>query len=141
MKWKGAGAVLPGTGIALLPKLTCPMCWPAYAGLLTTIGLGFLISARYLFGVTTVFLFVSVAALAYRGRQRRGYRPAVTGAVAAATVLIAKFYFDSTAATYAGLGLLIAASLWNSWPRRPARPCPECAPTGSELTQLSAKGR
>jgi hypothetical protein len=34
--------VLPAVGVAMLPNLTCPACWPAYAGLLSTIGLGFL---------------------------------------------------------------------------------------------------
>ncbi len=52
MTWKRFAAVLPGVGASLLPKLTCPLCWPAYAGLLTTLGLGFLMSERYLFGVT-----------------------------------------------------------------------------------------
>jgi mercuric ion transport protein len=32
---------LPGVGVSLLPKLTCPACWPAYAGLLSSVGLGF----------------------------------------------------------------------------------------------------
>jgi mercuric ion transport protein len=140
MTWRRAAAVLPGVGIALLPKLTCPMCWPAYAGLLTAIGLGFLISARYLFGVTSLFFLISIGALAYRAPERRGYSPAVLGVIAAAAVLVGKFYFDSTAATYAGLTLLIAASLWNSWPRPPAKRCPECAPRGSEFIELSAKG-
>lgn len=58
MTWKRAAAVLPGVGVTLLPKLTCPLCWPAYAGLLTTLGLGFLMSERYLFGVIAFFLLV-----------------------------------------------------------------------------------
>jgi hypothetical protein len=65
-----------------------------------------------------------------RHRRRRG-----------SCMLISKFHFDSTAATYAGLGLLIAASLWNSWPQRSVKPCPQCAPTGRELIELSAKRR
>lgn len=141
MKLSRAAGVLPGVGVALLPKLTCPLCWPAYAGLLTTFGLGFLISTRYLFGLTAIFLFLSVGMLAFRARERRGYGPAIAGLIAAAAVLVSKFHFDSTAAMYAGLGLLIAASLWNSWPLRSANHCPECAPVGSELIQLSAKGK
>ncbi len=120
MTWKSFGAVLPGVGASLLPKLTCPMCWPAYAGLLTSLGLGFLMSERYLFGVTTVFLIMSVGALAFRHRERRGIAPAVLGFIGAAVVLIGKFKFESMTAMYAGLSVLIAASLWNSWPRRSA---------------------
>ena len=40
---------------------------------------------------------------------------------------------------YSGLALLIASSIWNGWPPRPANSCPECAPRGNELVQLSAK--
>src|SRR5207249_9463683 len=103
MTAKRALAVLAGVGVSLLSKLTCPMCWPAYAALLTTFGLGFLISARYLFLVTAVFLLFSVAALAFRAKARRGYAPAVSGLVAAGTVLFGKFSLASRSAMYAGL--------------------------------------
>lgn len=132
MTWKTFGAVLPGVGASLLPKLTCPLCWPAYAGLLTSLGLGCLMSERYLFGVTSVFLIISVGALAFRYRERRGIAPAVLGLIGAAMVLAGKFRFESMRAMYAGLSVLIAASLWNSWPRRSA---------GDELVQLSVKRR
>ena len=35
--WKRSLSVLPGVGISLLPKLSCPLCWPAYAGLLSSV--------------------------------------------------------------------------------------------------------
>ena len=132
MTWKRVAAVLPGVGVSLLPKLTCPLCWPAYAGLLTTLGLGFLMSERYLFGVTTIFLIVSVSALAFRYRERRGIIPALLGIAGAAAVLVGKFRFESMPAMYAGLSVLIAASIWNSWPRRS---------TGEVLVQLRVKRR
>ena len=40
-RWGRIGAATPAIASALLPKLTCPACWPAYAGLLSTLGLGF----------------------------------------------------------------------------------------------------
>ena len=89
-------------------------------------------SERYLFGITTIFLIVSVTALAFRYRDRRGITPALLGLAGAAAVLAGKFRFDSMPAMYAGLGVLIAASFWNSWPRKS---------TGDELVQLSIKGR
>lgn len=104
----------------------------AYAGILTALGLGFLLSERYLFGLTAVFLVISVGALAFRYRERRGPAPAILGLVGAALVLFGKFKFESTSAMYAGLCVLIASSLWNSWPRREA---------GNELVQLTVKGR
>ncbi len=127
--------------VALLPKLSCPMCWPAYAGLLTALGLGFLMSGRYLFAVTAVFLVISVGALAFRNRERRGIAPALVGLTGAVVVLFGKFQFEWINAMYAGLAILISASLWNSWPQRSTEPCRQCAPNGDDLIQLSAKGR
>ena len=141
MTWKRAAAILPGVGVSLLPKLTCPICWPAYAGVLTTLGLGFLMSERYLFGLTVAFLLISVGALAFRSQERRSIAPSIVGLTGIAMVLMGKFRFESMNVMYAGLVILIAASLWNSWPQRLAEPCPQCAPSGDELIQLSAKGK
>ena len=128
--WRRHLGVLPGIGIGLLPKLTCPLCWPAYASLMSTLGVGFLISAEYLLATTAVFLFLAVGSLLFRAKGRRGYGPPILGAGAAAAVLIGKFQFESATAAYGGLTLLVAASLWNSWPRRVADNCPQCAPAG-----------
>jgi mercuric ion transport protein len=139
MTAKRALTVLPSVGISLLPKLTCPMCGPAYAGFLTALGLGFLIPEQNLLILTAAFLVLSVAALAFRARRRRGYGPALMGIAAAAAVFIGKFYLQSTAAMFAGLCLLIAASIWNNWPRRSANAlCPKCAPSDADLVQLGA---
>lgn len=52
MTWRRAATVAPGIGVSLLPKLICPLCWPAYAGLLSALGLSFLINARNLVSIT-----------------------------------------------------------------------------------------
>lgn len=126
--WRGTLAVAPGIGLALLPKVACPACWPAYAGFLSALGLGFLMDTAWLLPLTATFLVVAVGALAFRARRRRGYGPFLIGMVASAVVLIGKFAFDSDPAMYSGVALLVAASLWNTWPvRRPAASCPACA--------------
>jgi hypothetical protein len=94
------------------------MCWPAYAGLVSALGLGFLISTKYLLPLTVAFLAITAAALGFRASRRHGYGPLWLGLVAAAVILTGKFYFDAVQAAYAGVGLLIAASVWNSWPHR-----------------------
>jgi hypothetical protein len=114
--WKGSLAVMPGVGVSLLPKLMCPMCWPAYAGLVSALGLGFLISTKYLLPLTVAFLATTAAALGFRASQRHGYGPLWLGLLAATVILMGKFYFDVPQAAYIGVGLLIAASVWNSWP-------------------------
>ena len=89
--------------------------------------LGFLINARNLLMVTALFLIVAVAALAFRARQRRGYGPAIAGLTAGVGILAGKFYLESPATMYAAVGLLVGASIWNSWPARPSSSCPRCA--------------
>jgi len=120
----------PGVGLSLLPKLACPACWPAYAGLLSSLGVGFLSSTRYLLPMTVAFLFGAVGMLAFRARRRRGYAPFVLGIVAAWVIMFGKFSLASNAVLYAGLGLLISASIWNSWPVNPS--C-ECAPAATDF--------
>ena len=125
-------AMVPSIGAALLPKLACPACWPAYAGLLSSLGIGFIDYTPYLLPLTGTFLAIAVVALAYRARTRRGYGPFGLGVIGAGIVMIGKFGFDSDLAMWAGLGVLVAASLWNTWPmRNKSRPgqtteCPAC---------------
>jgi len=129
-RWSRAFAVLPGAGIALLPVGACPACWPAYAGLLGSLGLGFLLDSSYLLPLTGVFLVMALVALGYRAAGRRGYGPLALGVGAAAMTLIGKFALASSALLYLGLALLIGASIWNTWPLSAARTgtCGKCAP-------------
>jgi len=129
-RWKHGLVALPGVGVSILPKLACPLCWPAYAGLLTSLGLGFLISTAYLLPFTAAFLVLTVVALVFRANKRRGYGPFVLGLVAGSAVLLGKFALESNLTMYSALGLLLIASLWNAWPLRDipseAATCPAC---------------
>ncbi|MFN2376035.1 MAG: MerC domain-containing protein [Candidatus Binatia bacterium] len=122
--FRPAFATVPGIVLSFLPNLACPACWPAYAGVLTSLGLGFLLDTRWLLPLTALFLLVAIAALAFHAERRRGWGPFFAGLVAALLVLVGKFALESVPAMGAGLGLLVGASIWNSWPRREARACP-----------------
>ncbi len=130
--WLSSLGVLPGIGGTLLPVGLCPACWPAYAGVLSALGVGFLLKTAYLLPVTAVFLLFAAGALAFRARSRRGYGPFVIGLAASAIALIGKFVFVSDVAMYGGIVLLMAASVWNAWPQRATDvnggACPACAP-------------
>jgi mercuric ion transport protein len=115
--WKQGLLSLPGIGVSALPKLACPVCWPAYAGLLSSLGLGFLMSAGYLLPLTIVFLTLALAALAFRAKNRRGLGPFLIGLIAAMSVLLGKFVWESNVTIYSGVGMLVVASVWNAWPR------------------------
>ncbi len=122
-------SILPAVGMALLPKIFCPACWPAYAGLLSSLGVGFFDYTPYLLPAMLLFIVVALVALVYRARARRGYQPFCLGLVASSVLLSSKFYWDSDPLMWLGLIMLIVASLWNSWPKKNAAGhCPACLP-------------
>jgi len=134
--WKEGALAGPAVGVSLLPKVICPVCSPAYATVLSSVGLGFLMSTAYLLPVTLVFLSPAVATLRFRASTRRGHGPLWMGLAAAGTVLIGKFWLDSPALTYGGVGVLVLASEWNAVPRRPTTSlCPACLPTDAGSTK------
>jgi mercuric ion transport protein len=129
---KSVLAAAPGVAIALLPKVFCPACWPAYAAALSAVGLGFLMQERYLLPITIAALGLATLGIAHRARQRRGFAPVVVAAVGAVGLVVSKFFFDSTLATYAATALFAGAAIWNAWPLRRATTCAACiseAPT------------
>jgi hypothetical protein len=107
-KWLGIVAI-PAVLASLLPALGCPLCWPAYAALLSSLGLGFLASPRYLLPVTLALLAIALAGLGAHAR-RRGYAPLMLGVVSAGVIVLGKFEITSAAATDAGVILLLFAS-------------------------------
>ena len=109
-------AALPGILVALLPHLACPACWPAYAGIMTSLGLGFLIHTAWLFPITVLFLLVAMATFFFRAKHRRGYKPFFLGLSASVCILVGKFSFESNIAMYLRVGLLVTSSVWNGWP-------------------------
>jgi len=120
-------SMLPTFGIALLPKLFCPACWPAYAGLLSSMGLGFFDYTPYLLPAMLFFIAIALGALVYRASQRHGHRPFYLGLVASGILLLSKFHFDNDPLMWFGLVLLMTASLWNTWPKKQAQGfCPAC---------------
>jgi hypothetical protein len=125
-------ATVPAILLSLLPKITCPACWPAYAGLLSSMGMGAFNYGPYLFPLTVAGLVVALAGLGFRARQRRGHGPLAAGALGGAILLVGKFGYDSQPAMYGGIVLLIGASIWNAWPKRRPGPCPACVPAGVE---------
>lgn len=116
--WRSWLATLPALGVALLPRVTWPCKLPAYTALISSMGLTFLADTAYLFPLTLCFLAVSVEALGFRAERRRGYGPFALGILASVLLLVGKFAIDSPLIAYIGIGLLLAASGWNAWPRR-----------------------
>jgi hypothetical protein len=122
---RSALSALPALSAALLPVGVCPACWPLYAGVLGVLGLGFLIEEQYLLPLAAALLLAALWTLAHNAAARRGYGPLAAGVLAALLILFGKFVLASAVVVYAALTVLLAASLWNVWPRA-AGPCSRC---------------
>jgi hypothetical protein len=108
-------AALPTLGVLLLPK--CPLCAAAYLGAFGSLGAGAWLQASWGLPLTSACLLFALGVLGFRARRRRGYGPVLLGVVAAVVLLAGKFVLDSPPAVLAaGASLLIAASVWNTWP-------------------------
>ncbi|SER48001.1 hypothetical protein SAMN05421690_10306 [Nitrosomonas sp. Nm51] len=114
------------SAFAALPILTCPACWPLYAGLLSVLGLNFVDYTPFLFPVTAVLLLISLVPPVWKARQRWGYRPIAAGLIGSVLILYGKFWLLSQPLYYVGIAILLTASIWNIWPRWKKDKCYQC---------------
>lgn len=136
--WRKGWLTAPGISVALLPKLTCAVCWPFYSGIVSSVGLGFLISTKYLLPLTIALHILALGVLAYHAKQRRRFGPLALGIVGAGAVLMGKFDLESNWMTFTGIVVLVVASAWNMWPPPTAESFScnsSCSPFGIPDTQ------
>lgn len=121
-------AMLPAIGAGFLPKLACPACWPAYAGLLSSMGIGFFDYTPYMLPAMGIFISAALFALVFRAKNRHGYKPFYLGLAGSVILLTSKFYWDSDTFMWFGLSFLIGSSVWNTWPKQAKNDvgCPAC---------------
>lgn len=129
-KIKGGRAftVAPSFGIAALAPLACPACWPAYIGLLASMGIGMSFVNKVIFPLTFLLLILSVIPLWRRAKNQSGYGPFVLGTLAAVMIATGMFMIVFEPLLYGGVALLVTASAWNLWlGKKPAAgECPAC---------------
>ncbi len=117
-------AVVPALGTSLLPSLSCPTCWPAYASLLSALGLSFLGESKYLLWLNAAALVISVIVL-FRRRRHGGNVPVLMGAIAALLIFAGKFLLNSNPMVWLAAATLLAAFVWSRPKTKPPR-CPTC---------------
>ena len=126
-RWQPMAASFPAIGTALLPKLTCPLCFPAYAAVLSALGIEFLDYTPYLLPLTAIFLAVTIAVLVFQTGRTGNVVPLVLGIVASLIVVFTKFVIESNWLTAGGVIMLVAAVfLGNRTKSTAIAPCPAC---------------
>lgn len=99
---------------ALLPRLICPACWPTYARLISSMGLGSVKYTSYLGPLKILFLILVLPYLSHRAKARQGHRPVLMRIWGAGVVVVGKFVLLCNLFMYGGTGVLMAASFWSS---------------------------
>lgn len=130
--WASLCAV-PAALIGLFLSLFCPACYPALAGLIGSIGLGTVTEEALLKPLMILFLLVALLGLAYQGRRRGRYGPLILGFMGALGMYGGFYFFASPLLKSIGLAALIAASLWNVFPKlrfNQKENCPQCKTGG-----------
>lgn len=117
-------AAVPALGASLLPSLICPACWPAYASLLSAVGLSFLGYSKHLLWLNVTALVISLIVL-FRRMSHGSYVPVLIGAFAALLILTGKFLLNSNPTVWLGAAALLAAFVWSRPKAKPAR-CRGC---------------
>ncbi len=119
--WFGAALAVPGALLSLLPSFACPVCLAAYAGVLSTLGLGFVLTESVLAPLIIAFLLVGVASVAWTTRSHRRAGPLLTMVAGSGAVVAGRLVWNTPAVLYVGIALVIGASVWNLWLKRPVR--------------------
>ena len=117
--WLGAVLTVPGAVLPLLPSFTCPVCIAAYAGVLSTLGLGLVLTERVLAPLIVVFLFVGIVSVARTTRSHRRPGPLLMIVAGSGAVIAGRLLWNVPAVLYVGIVLVFASSLWNLWLKRP----------------------
>ena len=134
-------AAVPAVTLALISHAgVCPACWPLIGGLMSSLGVTFLIETRYLLPLMIGCLALAVGALSYGAR--RDYRPLALGIAASGLILIGRFALDAPALTIGGVCLLIGAYVWSFWLRRQTRAssCRSCASPATAAAESTERG-
>ena len=126
----GIAAATPAFGLALLPKVTCPLCWPAYSAALSAVGIGFFDYTPYVLPLMIASVAFLLGLLAWRGWRTGGRVPLAIGLAGAALMLGGKFALESDPLAYAGGAGFVLAALWPQ--RRGAALCPNCVTVSPE---------
>jgi hypothetical protein len=110
--------VIPAAVLPLLPSATCPVCIAAYAGVLSSLGLGFVFNDRVQRPLILIMLSLCLASVTWTARRHRRSGLAVVALLGALAIIAGRVVWDAGILTYTGVGLLVIASVWNLVLRR-----------------------
>jgi len=110
-------ASLPGALLPLVPSFSCPACVAAYAGVLSALGLGFLLTEQVLLPLIALSLVLGVASIAWTARAHGRRAPFILAINAALLIASGRFAWSLPLVVYIGAAGFLLAAGWNLWLR------------------------
>jgi MerC mercury resistance protein len=119
--WLQTLIAVPAAVLPLLTSFSCPVCVAAYAGLLSSLGLGFLLTDSVQRPLIVAFLIVAVASVGWAARRYKRIGPFVLVLVGSATIIAGRIVWSVAPILYIGVVCLVAGIVWNLILKRPRR--------------------
>ncbi len=111
--WPQTIIAIPAAVLPLLPSFSCPVCVAAYAGLLSSLGLGFILTDRVQRPLIVAFLIVSVASVGWAAKQCKRVGPFRLVLLGSVAIVAGRLVWSVTPALYVGVVCLVAGTVWN----------------------------
>ncbi len=111
--WLQTLIAVPAAVFPLLPSFSCPVCVAAYGGVLSSLGLGFVLIDRVQRPLIVAFLIVSVAGVAWATKQHGKLGPLVVVVLGSVAVVVGRVVWTNQPVLYIGIVCLLAATVWN----------------------------
>ena len=111
--WWRTFIVVPAAILPLLPSASCPVCLAAYAGVLSSFGLGFLFRDPVQRSLIIVFLSISVASVGWATRRHRNIGPITTAVSGSFAIVIGRVLGSVPWLVYFGVPCVVVAAVWN----------------------------
>ena len=104
----------------LLPKVVCPLCWPAYTAVLGALGIGFMDYGPAVPWLIAIFLAFTVGGLGRAALRTKQFGPPIVGTAGAASIVLGAFTTGGRNLALAGAVILLFACAWTmrATPRR-----------------------
>jgi len=105
--------------------IVCPLCIPALASLLASIGLGFALKLEVLKGLLVFFLITALLSLGWSFRIHRNWKIFFLGLVGTVLIYAGRYLWFNVLFMWTGAVMLIGASFWNLAAKSQCRQCRE----------------
>ena len=111
--WLQTLIAIPAAVLPLLPSFSCPVCVAAYAGLLSSLGLGFVLTDRVQRPLIVLFLTIALASVAWATSQHKKFGPLMLVLSGSLVIVLARLVWSIPWALYVGASCLVAGAVWN----------------------------